>query len=111
MITWEDSRQPNGSWQWLSHVGDLLPVKCVTVGWLIKDAADAKVVCQSMADIDCDDMQTGGVMVIPARCVLSIDRLTETGPLKIVTSSSRACGRDAASARKRRAFRLHDETR
>ncbi|MEN9709465.1 MAG: hypothetical protein RIQ68_1873, partial [Pseudomonadota bacterium] len=35
--------------------------------------------CQSMADIDADEMQTSGVMVIPARCVVSIERLEEVG--------------------------------
>jgi hypothetical protein len=79
LIEWEDSRQPSGQWVYLSAIAeDHSPVLCATVGWLIKDTAEVKVVCQSMADIDKDDdMQAGGVMVIPARCVLSIARLEE----------------------------------
>jgi hypothetical protein len=35
------------------------------VEWLLTDSAEAKVNCQSMADIDTEDMQAGGVSVIP----------------------------------------------
>lgn len=82
MITWEDSRQPLAKWSYISDLPDIRPVKCTTVGWLLKDGDQSKVVAQSMGDIDSeDDMQAGGVMVIPARCVLSIDRLKEAGSL------------------------------
>jgi hypothetical protein len=57
------------------------PVKCATVGWLLTDGEDAKVVCQSMADIEASEMQAGGVMVIPACCVVSIEKLEEVETL------------------------------
>lgn len=91
LIEWEDSRQPHGAWQWLSKLGNPKPVKCATVGWLLKDGPEAKVICQSMGDIeDEDDMQAGGVMTIPARCVLSIVRLTEDCPA-LMPPGSGAC--------------------
>jgi hypothetical protein len=68
------------------------PVKCTTVGWLLTDGDNAKVICQSMADIDSADMQAGGVMVIPACCVVSIERLEE---VEAITSS---CRRDPGPA-------------
>jgi hypothetical protein len=37
-------------------------VKCVTVGWLLKDGEDAKSIAQSLGDIESEDMQTGGVV-------------------------------------------------
>ena len=79
LIRWEDSRQPTSSWIRLSDMDiDQKPVQCVSVGWLIRDTPEVKVICQSMGDIDCDDdMQASGVMVIPARCVLSVERLEE----------------------------------
>lgn len=79
LIRWEDSRQPTSSWVRLSDLGsDHTPVLCASVGWLIRDTSEVKVLCQSMGDIDCDDdMQASGVMVIPARCVLSVERLEE----------------------------------
>ncbi len=88
MITWEDSRQPISAWTRLSELPECTPVQCVTVGWLLRDGADAKVIAQTMGDIDCDDdMQAGGVMVIPARCVLSVVELEEAVHL---TASCRA---------------------
>jgi len=43
-----------------------------TVGWLLKDNADAKVVCQSVGDLgDPENAQASGVMTIPARCILN----------------------------------------
>jgi hypothetical protein len=88
MITWEDSRQPAGRWMFLHDIPAASPVKCVTVGWLLTDGDAAKVICQSMADIESADMQAGGVMVIPACCVLSIERLEE------VEAVSASCRRD-----------------
>lgn len=98
MITWEDSRQPSGSWVFLHDIPAPKPVKCVTVGWLLTDGEEAKVICQSMADIESDDMQAGGVMVIPARCVMSMERLVEDGGL---SASFRRSGLEPASALKR----------
>lgn len=65
----------------LSDIPQPTPVKCVTVGWLLTDGPDAKVICQSMADIEADEMQAGGVMVIPACCVVSIVGLEEAEQL------------------------------
>lgn len=87
MITWKDSRQPSGRWMFLHDIPDAKPVKCATVGWLLTDGDDAKVICQSMADIEASEMQAGGVMVIPACCVVSIEKLEET---EQITAS---CGR------------------
>lgn len=79
LIRWEDSRQPTSSWVRLSDLPDTqTPVQCASVGWLIKDTVEVKVICQNMGDIDSEaDMQASGIMVIPARCVLSVERLEE----------------------------------
>jgi hypothetical protein len=82
MVTWEDSRQPVAKWSYLSDLPETKPVRCTTVGWLLRNGPDSKVLAQSLGDIDCDDdMQAGGVMVIPARCVLSVVRLEEAVPV------------------------------
>jgi hypothetical protein len=75
MITWLDSRQPNGSWQWLSEFEKMEPVRAASVGWLIQDDADVKVIAQSLAN-DGDDKQTSGRKAIPACCVQSIQDLS-----------------------------------
>ncbi len=92
LIRWVDSRQPTPQWRYLAEVGEQKPLECGTVGWLIQDDAETKVVCQTIGDLnDPDNAQASGIMTIPARCVLSVERLSE------VTSSSEAtCGQDAA---------------
>lgn len=78
IIRWLDSRQPCGQWRYLSALPEARPVEVATVGWLVTDTADVKVVCQNVGDLDQPDKaQASGIMTIPARCVLSIERLTE----------------------------------
>src|SRR5258707_900400 len=78
IIRWEDSAQPLPSWQYLSALPRTRPIECATVGWLLKDDADIKVICQSVGDLDNPrNAQASGIMTIPARCVLSIEKLIE----------------------------------
>ncbi|MET0406801.1 MAG: hypothetical protein ABW006_00385 [Hyphomicrobium sp.] len=78
LIRWLDSRQPSGQWRYLSALPDTRPVEVATVGWLVRDTIEAKVVCQNVGDLDHPEKaQASGIMTIPTRCVLSIERLTE----------------------------------
>jgi len=78
IIRWLDSRQPCGQWRYLSALPDATPVEVATVGWLLKDTTDVKVVCQNIGDLENpENAQASGIMAIPARCVLSVERLTE----------------------------------
>ena len=77
MITWLDSRQTDGAWQWLSQFEKLTPVEVVSVGWLIQDDDQVKVLAQSMAP-DGDNLQTAGRKAIPANCVKKIEPLIES---------------------------------
>src|SRR5258705_4193756 len=78
IIRWQDSAQPLPSWQYLSALPRTRPIECATVGWLLKDDDDIKVICQSVGDLDNPkNAQASGIMTIPARCVLSIEKLTE----------------------------------
>ncbi|SFV37863.1 hypothetical protein [Hyphomicrobium facile] len=78
IIRWLDSRQPCGQWRYLSTLPDVQPVEVASVGWLVKDTADVKVVCQNVGDLEHPEKaQASGIMTIPTRCVLSIERLTE----------------------------------
>ncbi len=99
LIRWEDSRQPLSGWQ---HLSDLkLPnvCECATVGWLLKDEPDRKVVAQSMGGITSEhDIQAMGIVVIPTRCVLSIEHLEETSEL----SSASCCSSSELEQRRER---------
>src|SRR3990170_6303997 len=80
IVRWLDSAQPISSWRHLSDLPRTRPVECATVGWLLTDDDEVKVVCQSVGDLDNPkNAQASGIMTIPTRCVLSIERLTEEG--------------------------------
>ena len=85
IIRWQDSAQPQPSWQYLSALAPTRPIECATVGWLLKDDDDIKVICQSVGDLENPkNAQASGIMTIPARCILSIEKLTEE---EVLTSS------------------------
>lgn len=79
LIEWEDSRQPIAGW---AYVRDFAPVdncRCTSVGWLVYDGLDKKVLAPNMGDIgDEHNVQLSGVIHIPARCVIRVKRITES---------------------------------
>jgi hypothetical protein len=96
IIRWQDSAQPIPAWKHLSQLPRTRPIECATVGWLLKDDADIKVLCQSVGDLDDPhNAQASGIMTIPARCVISIERLTEEDGL---TSSAGSADTAAAGS-------------
>ena len=108
IIRWLDSRQPYGQWRYLSALPDARPVEVATVGWLVKDTAEVKVVCQNVGDLEYPEKaQASGIMTIPTRCVLSVERLTEadgTISSEIAGSAANADDRELVSALMRRAL-------
>lgn len=92
LIEWEDSRQPSSAWKHLAEHPVWYAVKCASVGWLVHDDDQKKVLAPNMGDIDdASNMQLSGEIVIPTSCVLRISRLNET--------SSRQSARRSAPAR------------
>lgn len=78
LIEWVDSRQPDGAWRHLAGDHDWAPVKCASVGWLIEDTDEVKVLAPNTADIDdASNMQFSGAIVIPAKCVVMMRRLED----------------------------------
>lgn len=78
IIRWLDSRQPSGQWRYLADLPEARPVEVASVGWLLRDTAEAMVICQNVGDLETPDKaQASGIMTIPTRCVLSVERLTE----------------------------------
>lgn len=74
-IEWLDSCQPAPEWQFLEGIASPKAHRCCTVGHLIRDDADAKVVALSVARPHGSDdwNQAGGVMVIPACSIVRMD--------------------------------------
>ena len=81
LVEWMDSRQPDSGWKHLSKDLSWKAVKCASVGWLVADDADKKVLAPNMGDIDDEDnIQLSGEIVIPTCCIVSVTQLTEIGP-------------------------------
>lgn len=77
VIWWEDSRQPASAWARLSDLtAEPEAVQCASVGWLIHDG-DVKQLVPNMGDLGSDDPQASGLIQIPARCVIRVDRIKE----------------------------------
>jgi hypothetical protein len=108
IIRWQDSRQPCGHWRFLSALPETSAVEVATVGWLVKNTADVIVVCQNVGDLaHPEKAQASGIMTIPTRCVLSVERLTEadgTISSEIAGSAAIADDREIATAPMRRAL-------
>lgn len=77
-IEWLDSCQPAPEWRFLEDVGTPKAHQCCTVGHLIRDDEDAKVVALSVARPDNfeDWNQAGGVMVIPACSIVRMETIS-----------------------------------
>lgn len=98
MIEWEDSAQPVSGWAHLESVEPGSVVQCASVGWLIHDGADLKVIAPNFGGLESEhNAQVSGVIRIPTRCVRAVHKLKEPS-LSGVGPSSRP-----ATAQKRRA--------
>lgn len=85
MIEWEDSAQPIPSWVYLSDIDEMSAVLCASVGWLIHDGNEVKVLAPNMGNLKSKDtVQVSGVIRIPARCIVNVEELSEPN----ITSSS-----------------------
>ena len=78
MIEWEDSAQPIPAWSYLASFEAPGTIRCVSVGWLIRDDDQMKALAPNMGAIDDENsVQISGVIQIPTRCVLKTTRLSE----------------------------------
>jgi len=74
VIEWLDSRQPVPAWQFIGAIEAPTVCNCLSVGFLVFESDDAKVLAPNLADTDSDDMQASGTITIP-NC--SIKRVTD----------------------------------
>lgn len=78
LIEWIDSRRPDADWKHLSSAFEWSAVKCVSVGWLVADDDQKKVLAPNMGDIDdASNMQLSGEIIIPTSCIVKMARLVE----------------------------------
>ena len=80
IIEWEDSAQPTPAWELRANFKSPSVVKIATAGWLVHDGKKVKAVAQNVGGLDGKvAAQMSGVISIPTRCIISINRLTERG--------------------------------
>jgi hypothetical protein len=77
LIEWEDSHG-DGVWQQLDDSLEDRAVVCRSVGWLVLDGEQAKVVAPHMSQQEPGvPLQGCGIMTIPTRAVLRVTPLSE----------------------------------
>ena len=93
-IEWMDSSQPIASWKFLSYYRDNpgRPCKCVSVGWMIRDDEDLKVLVANFGGVENEvdperTPQACGVIQIPTCCVVRISALNERGDKQLFPRS------------------------
>lgn len=78
MIEWEDSAQPIPNWSYLASFEAPGTIRCVSVGWLIRDDRQMLALAPNMGAIDDENsVQVSGVIQIPTRCVIRRSVLLE----------------------------------
>jgi hypothetical protein len=78
IVRWEDSAQPIAKWQHLSSFEPTGIILCASVGWKIHDADGVVALAPNMGAIDdATNIQASGVIHIPKRCIISIEKLVE----------------------------------
>lgn len=101
MIEWEDSLQPTASWAYLADFKAKASMRIASVGWLIHDGAETKVLAPNIGGLDdADSAQITGAIHIPTRCVVSVQKIKE--PIRVTSASSPGPSSRPAKARTRR---------
>ena len=78
-IEWVDSRSTTNKWERLDDLDYMNACQCVSVGFLVKDEADFKMLVPNLADTDDDsDIQVSAVIVIPTCSITRMVSLAES---------------------------------
>jgi hypothetical protein len=88
IVEWQDSRQPERGWRWIDECETPEAVKCLTVGWLLKETDDALLVAQNLGDVSRDRKQFSGGTEIARRQIVQLRRITCPFPIEV------SCGQE-----------------
>ena len=83
LIEWVDSGQPIPGWQWLTDLDPRRAHKCVSVGFLVQDDEQTKVLAPNLGSSNGDEDwdQASGLMTIPTVAITKLERLTSASEL------------------------------
>jgi hypothetical protein len=74
-VEWEDSQRPLAAWGWLDEYELPDAVRCISVGFLIAETADAVALAPNLGDMGQERAQACGVIRIPQSAVRRISDL------------------------------------
>jgi hypothetical protein len=78
LIEWTDSLGCSSTWQPLDSVESPKPLVCKSVGWLLHDGKDCKVIVPHVTEDHGSAKRQGcGDMTIPSRCIVKLTTLRE----------------------------------
>lgn len=97
IVEWDDAVHPAPEWVSLSDVPNH-PLRMVSLGWLVRWDSERLLLAQS-SGIGEADPTLGGVLTIPAGCVVSVSNVVRGKPVRGSASkiSSKASARAAES--------------
>lgn len=77
-IEWVDSGQPIPGWQWLQRMDRRRPHKCISVGFLVQDDEETKVLAPNLGSSSGGGEwdQASGLITIPTAAVTRLETLT-----------------------------------
>lgn len=71
LIEWIDSSRLSDGWMDISAIPDPYPHKCVSVGFLVAQNENAKILVPTIGDVDhIDNSHTYGGMMIPRSAIV-----------------------------------------
>jgi len=78
LIEWVDSMQPSPSWAYLNDLPSVEIVHCKSVGWLVAETDEVKMLAPNLGNLqDEDGKQGSGFIRIPTACVVKETTLVE----------------------------------
>lgn len=92
LVEWVDSGQPIPGWQWLSDLDARRAHKCVSVGFLVQDDEQTKVLAPNLGSSNGDEDwdQASGLITIPAVAITKLERLTSASVMALTKADDRA---------------------
>jgi hypothetical protein len=75
-VEWEDSARPVSAWQWIDDYEIPHTVRCVSVGFLIAETAEALALAPNLGDTTRERTQASGIIRIPRSAVRRMRKLS-----------------------------------
>ena len=89
-ITWIDSCEPYQGWRHIASLEPPTSIECVSVGFLVDDGERTKTIAPHITHPADENTQGCGIIVIPTKAVLTVERLAvtadEVGPCSLAAA-------------------------